>query len=1412
MSAAQSSTIGTTRMPIVNLKNRRWLPIAAWLLLFANASSSAIADGGKEAFQELESRYSSDVLPLLKRYCFKCHADDRTEAEIDLAAFPTLASVRQHPDIWEKIDGMLDSVQMPPKKSRQPTDEERSRLATWVHDYLAAEARSLAGDPGRVVLRRLSNSEYDYTIQDLTGLSDLEPTREFPVDGAAGEGFTNTGDALVMSPSLVTKYLDAAKRIASHAVFLPDGMVFSEKQTRRDLSDEWIAKLQAFYRNAVRNGSEEKTAGKLPLDRYLRATLAEQEALVRGKRSFAEVSTEYNLNPRYLEALWKVLTGDPELSPSILLNSLRRAWRTASPEDATSLVESIESWRKTLWKFNAIGHIGRSGGPESWLEAVDPVSSNQEFRVELPKPDAAASAGDITIHLITSAAGDGSEGDYVVWRQPRLEGLGLPPLLLRDVRGVHQALLARRRAALAKTTQYLAAVSTALELEVQRKNNETKPPLDVDALAGRYKVDPPVLERWLKLLAITGSTAVIVEGHFTETMKQAGGYDFVRGWGSPATPSILANHSDREVRIPGIARPGAVVAHPSPTLYAAAGWQSPIDGVVRVTGHLRGAHPECGNGVEWIVEHRSGDDQSVLWQGEHGPAGEATMPETSVSVRRGELIAFIIGPRDGSHACDLTECNLVIHEAAGEERVWDLAKDTAPRFLDANPLPDTYGHPGVWHFYRGELASLKTRRVPASRVPAGSLLDAWLKESDVTKKEELAKDIQAFAAGDPPADRKSPDGILHLQLQAVAGTLDAELFDSASERDPRFGVHPYDRAPSGTVPPADLVVRAPSVTTFRLPSELARGRQLVVTAELEPRYGDDGSVQVRVSTADRQEASGELEAGQPILLQPKGRAEARFLRSFTEFRDLFPAAACYYRIVPVDEVVTLTLYHREDEPLRRLLLSELERAKLEKLWDELYFISHEPLQKIVALEQIREFATQDRPDLVVAFRAVEKPTAVRAEAFRRRLVRCESVHVDAIVELANRAWRRPLTDTEQQGVRHLYAQLRATDLEHDAAARLTLARVLVAPEFLYRIERAAADSAAGERARPVSELELATRLSYFLWSSLPDEELRDKAETGTLSESEILRGQVRRMLQDPRVRRLAVQFACQWLHIRDFDATSEKNEKLYPAFAQLRGSMYEESVRFFEDLFQNDGSVLGILTADHTFLNQDLAAHYGIEHGNDGDRGGDHNSKREWRRIEGVRSQGRGGILAMATVLASQSGASRTSPILRGNWISETLLGERLPRPPPNVPQLPESVPQGLTARELIEQHSSVPECAKCHARIDPYGFALEQYDAIGRLRPQPVNTKTTLLNGPTIDGIEGLRRYLAEDRRRDFLEQFCRKLLGYALGRSVALSDRPLLEELVATLDANDYRIHDAIEAVVLSPQFLQKRTAAAD
>jgi hypothetical protein len=279
------------------------------------------------------------------------------------------------------------------------------------------------------------------------------------------------------------------------------------------------------------------------------------------------------------------------------------------------------------------------------------------------------------------------------------------------------------------------------------------------------------------------------------------------------------------------------------------------------------------------------------------------------------------------------------------------------------------------------------------------------------------------------------------------------------------------------------------------------------------------------------------------------------------------------------------------------------------------------------------------------------------------------------------------------------------------------------------------------------------------------------------------------MLKSDKVRRLATEFGCQYLHVRDVATLDEKSERHFPTFLDLRDDMQEEVTRFFIDLIQNNRSVLNLLDADHTFVNADLAKYYGFE------------TKGGWQRIAGLHEKGRGGILGFAATLAKQAGASRNSAILRGTWLTEVILGEKLPIPPKGVPVLPEEAPANLTERQLIERHSRDENCMGCHKRIDPYGFALEGFDAIGRARQ--ADTKTVLPDGTSVDGLASLRDYLLTKRRDDFTRQFCRKLLGYALGRSVQLSDKPLIEQMMKS----DLRFGTLVEHIVRSRQFREVR-----
>ena len=990
----------------------------------------------------------------------------------------------------------------------------------------------------------------------------------------------------------------------------------------------------------------------------------------------------------------------------------------------------------------------------------------------------------------------------------------------------------------------------------------------IDQLAAKFQVDRAVLASWFGYLGI-GAGEAHIDSYITQKSERSENYDFVKGWVGPDALSVIANSSDQMVRVPGDMQPHSIGVHPTPKLRVAVGWRSPITGSVTVSGRVQRAHIGCGNGVTWLLELRRGHTRQRLAAGTADGAEEQKFgPLDNLVMHPGDLLSLSIGPRDGEHSCDLTAIDLSItadqkvaatnagrasqpvqtafddtkaceevtgaaletrpaeSPPASEAQEWDLAKDISPDILAGNPHVDRLGNADVWHFYSEPDAGGGAD----SMIPVGSLIAQWQVAPDVDVKKQLADKVQALlkdGSGALAAD--APDFVLHRQLtslngplfSAVRGELLARKTAAAASTESAFGLDAalFGKHPDGeAIDSASVCVQAPSVLEFMVPADFVEGCEFVATGSLHGRTGAEGTVQMQVLTAKPEQIAGlaassaSAKSGKatwsdgdkpvsyetPILVADDSASKQRLLVQFDEFRNLFPAALCYTKIVPVDEVVTLTLYYREDNHLQRLMLNETQVAELDRLWDDMHFVRQDALALVDAYDQLWQFATQDADP--TAFTPMRDGILQKAAEFRQRLIDAEPVHVQAVLDFAERAWRRPVTDADKDHLQVLYQTLRIQELPHDAAIRMLLARVLVAPAFLYRGENASP----GTERTAISDWELATRLSYFLWSSAPDDELRALATDETLSDPEVLRVQTRRMLADARTRRMAIEFGCQWLHIRDFDQLDEKSEQHYPEFAGLKGDMYEESVRFFEDMFRNDGSVLDLLNADHTFVNARLAQFYGIK-GIEGDA---------WRKVDGSKAAFRGGILTMAATLSKHSGASRTSPILRGNWVSEFLLGDKLPRPPKGVPILPEEAPPELTERQLIELHSSDPACAKCHQRIDGFGFALEQFDTIGRFRTQDagghaIDVAALLPDGTPVQGVEGLRTYLLTTRRDDFLRTFCRRLLGYALGRSVQLSDEPLIESMMKQLEEKDYRFSEAVETVVLSPQFRMIRGA---
>ena len=376
----------------------------------------------------------------------------------------------------------------------------------------------------------------------------------------------------------------------------------------------------------------------------------------------------------------------------------------------------------------------------------------------------------------------------------------------------------------------------------------------------------------------------------------------------------------------------------------------------------------------------------------------------------------------------------------------------------------------------------------------------------------------------------------------------------------------------------------------------------------------------------------------------------------------------------------------------------------------------------------------------------------------------------------------------------------------DFGIEKALERLLVSPQFLYRIEREPADVKPGDTWR-VSDLELASRLSFFLWSSIPDDQLLDLAEQNKLHEPAILEQQLRRMLADRRSEALVNNFAAQWLYLRDIES-KQPDEILFPEFDQtLREAMRQETELFLSSVFRENRSILDLLSANYTFLNERLAQHYGIP----GIRGS------YFRRYTFPPGSPRGGLLGEGSFLTITSYANRTSPVLRGKWVLQNLLASPPPPPPPNVPSLKtEGKDPGttLTMREAMTAHRANPACAGCHARMDPIGFAMETFDADGKYRDRdngnPIDVSGVLPDGRKFEGVAGLKKELLRNPDQ-FVSAAAENLLMYALGRNIQYYDEPAVRQIVRAAKGNavggnkdkPYPFQTLVEEVVKTPAF---------
>ena len=412
-----------------------------------------------------------------------------------------------------------------------------------------------------------------------------------------------------------------------------------------------------------------------------------------------------------------------------------------------------------------------------------------------------------------------------------------------------------------------------------------------------------------------------------------------------------------------------------------------------------------------------------------------------------------------------------------------------------------------------------------------------------------------------------------------------------------------------------------------------------------------------------------------------------------------------------------------------------------------------------------------------------------------------SCATEILTPLARRAFRRPVTDDDLQMLRGFYRSGRSEG-SFDAGIQRALESILVDPEFLFRLERDPGDVAPATAYR-LTDVELASRLSFFLWASIPDDELLDVAATGRLSDPVVLEQQVRRMLADERSNVLVTSFAAQWLHLRRMRSVAP-DVKAFPEFDDnLREALVRETELFVESQMRDDRSVVDLLTADYTFLNERLARHYQIPHV--------YGSR--FRRVT-LLDDRRRGLLGHGSILTVTSLATRTSPVVRGKWVLENILGTPPPPPPPDVPSLPDrnegSTPQSLRGR--LEQHRANPVCASCHVRMDPLGFGLENFDGVGRWRETgeagtAIDASGTLPDGTAFDGPAELRNVLLS-RRDEFVRTVAEKLLTYALGRGLEHYDMPATRTIVREAAASDYRWSSLILSVARSMPFQMRRS----
>ncbi len=642
--------------------------------------------------------------------------------------------------------------------------------------------------------------------------------------------------------------------------------------------------------------------------------------------------------------------------------------------------------------------------------------------------------------------------------------------------------------------------------------------------------------------------------------------------------------------------------------------------------------------------------------------------------------------------------------------------------------------------------------------------------------------------------------------------------------------------------------------------QLASNRRSYDESKLAPDHPDS-----ILSEADRKKLESEGEASNQA-------SQERLLRDYRDFCSTFPDTFVVLergRTYLADEVAakeakgrllsagfhSMMGYFRDDRPMCELLLNEEENRHLDRLWNDLFFISdvpnrqysgflwyeraeasfiNDPAFNFVRAEDksattegmiqrfrntyVDKLKTRKADDRVISateFHFEEMNRWLRE--FDQKHEVAKEIQLASLLQFAERAFRRPLTESDRELIRGFYTSvLQVSGSDHRTAMEDTLISILISPSFLYRwdlqsgtssVESASNDS----NVVPLTPYELASRLSYFAWCSQPDDRLMKLAESGKLTGSDVIAEELLRMIADPRSEGMQLEFLGNWLDFRRFESHNGVDREQFPSFDDaLRTSMAREPLEFFRHLLQTDGKLSDLILSDRLIVDEKLAEHYGIAR-----EAWNRPSSETWFRVEDAGRYQRGGLLTMGVFLTQNSPGLRTSPVKRGYWVVRKLLGERIPPPPPDVPELPPSERDlgDITLRDMLAIHREQVSCAACHKRFDAAGLLLEGFDPIGRPRTEdlggrPISTDAELPNGEEAAGLSGLKRYILEERMEDFRRHFCESLAAFALSRTLIISDDLLVEDMLRSLEESGDRITAAMQCVVRSPQFLNKRS----